>query len=47
MKTVKQFVEEEINLSGSNQEEMIERLKQIVLKLAEEIDILRMFKKDE
>ena len=47
MKTIKKQVEEKINAPYRDEQEMINRLKEIVVKLAEQIDILIMFKKDE
>lgn len=51
MKTIKKQVEEKINapmsgFSGFDEKIRIQRLEEIVIKLAEQIDILTMFKKD-
>ena len=52
MKTIKKQVEEKLNTEifghPSREDQIrIKRLEEIVLKLAEQIDILTMFKKDE
>ena len=52
MKTIKKQVEEKLRLEllghpGREDQMRIDRLEEIVLKLAEQIDILIMFKKDE
>jgi hypothetical protein len=52
MKTIKKQVEEKLNAEifghPSREDQIrIQRLEEIVLKLAEQIDILTMFKKDE